>query len=181
MAMTSGTSQLKFSAPSWLALDSWLFSVRVFRLIFMNHHFLVYSLVYLDWWFPIWKMGDFRRFLRSSDIALINNATVTDKLFWSHKHPFTFALLSDWLFLMKRHWNILCFISMTVLMYVNKRFTWQASMRLTFWITSNPICFLQGLIKPACVPINSEIPSAPWRKLPLRQSYLHVIGLQSWT
>lgn len=36
-----------------------------------------------------------RRFLRSSDIALINNATVTDKLFWSHKHPFTFALLSD--------------------------------------------------------------------------------------
>lgn len=36
-----------------------------------------------------------RRLLSSSDIALINNVTVTDKLFWSSKSPFTFALLSD--------------------------------------------------------------------------------------
>lgn len=36
-----------------------------------------------------------RRLLSSSDIALINSVTVTDKQFWSSKSPFTFALLSD--------------------------------------------------------------------------------------
>lgn len=36
-----------------------------------------------------------KRLLSSSDTALLNNAPVTNKLFWISKHLFTFALLSD--------------------------------------------------------------------------------------
>lgn len=149
----------------------------VFQLIPVNHHFLVYSLVHSDWWFPIWWKDCWahqtQHYLTMQQLQTNCSGSASPS---SHLPCFLTDSFSDAKAVEWHAIGILCFISMTVLMYVNKRFSCQPSTTLTFWITSNPIWFLQGLIKAACMPINPEMPSAPWRKFPLRHCYLHVIS-----